>query len=487
MDNPAAPATPSLTDWSADLARRRSALDTQRATLSAEEVQNAKQGAAQFTPALDEYSKAVSQPAPVAQHATLPDPPPIAAKEYESLSHALIGLALIGGAKSHSNWLGVSSALNGAVKGWHEGNEQNAKTAYEDYQAKFASAKAHEDQFNRQYGEAVADRKLTINEKLKKIELIAAQQGRQDVLMAAKTRSLDAVQKQIDAGVTAIARLTQQQQQTEDRLGLQRDAVETRRSIAMAAQARSALTPEGAALLADITARTGTTPPLFGGRAQVFNQMAAEGVTGAEVASNKARYGSLLSSTTMVARREAALEQITQSVQALEPKVLALGRKIGLSDTTLINTPVNAVASRLGAQDLQEFKVMLFAVNREYMRAVTAPQSQGQLHVAAQQAADDMLHSNMGFGQLLGAFKAINTDIEAGRVASSNTLKMLDIRLRQNGMQYDTGATAAPAAPSVPQGKATAQYATNPKTGQRAISMDGGQTWTVLAPGAQVP
>ena len=72
-------------------------------------------------------------------------------------------------------------------------------------------------------------------------------------------------------------------------------------------------------------------------------------------------------------------------------------------------------------------------------------------------------------------------------MASSNTLKMLDIRLRQNGMQYDTGATAAPAAPSVPQGKATAQYATNPKTGQRAISMDGGQTWTVLAPGAQVP
>lgn len=131
---------------------------------------------------------------------------------------ALIGLALVGGAVSKGDWLGVSASLNGALKGYMDGNHEVAQREYDDYQRKFDAAKQQQNQIDKQFDSVLNNRSLTINDQLQKIQVIAAQHGLDDVAMQAKQKSIDGIIKQVEARRTQLLGIVQRKEAVDDRI-----------------------------------------------------------------------------------------------------------------------------------------------------------------------------------------------------------------------------------------------------------------------------
>lgn len=133
--------------------------------------------------------------------------PIVDAKDYQQLSWSLLGMALIGGAVSKGNWLGVSATLNGALKGYLEGNQAKAQKAMEDYQTQFKSAQAHDEQAQKEFERILQDKSLSINSMLSQLKIAAAKYDRQDIRFAAEQKSIDAIWKQVDASRNSLAQM----------------------------------------------------------------------------------------------------------------------------------------------------------------------------------------------------------------------------------------------------------------------------------------
>ncbi len=431
----------------------REAQATQGLTaLAGEDAQRAQAHAATLQPMEAALDQSLAAPAPTRRQTPgMPAQPAqsklqLDPKEYEGLSFALIGMALVGGVASHGNWLGVSSTLNGALKGYMEGNQQKAQQEYEKYDRQFKAAVAQEKQADTEYQEALNSRKLTINEQLQRIENIARRNGQEDVLANAKAKNFQSVISQIEARRAQLLGTEQRHTDVTIKIDAQRDA-----AAAKAAKGgKDALTPEAAEWLAEYTKITGQAPSLWGGKAQIFNMLAAQGASPSEVAANKGEYAAINTALRQQESRAAGIENITQQIQQLEPEVIRLAKKTGLSESSLVNTPMNALRKRLGSADLAQLRTVLVAASREYIRATTAPQSQGQLHVASQEMGEDLLNSEMGIGQIMGSFRGINFDVNAGRVAATGIAKSLRDRVAAKYKMPDAsaGGGAAPAAPA---------------------------------------
>ncbi|HWT81462.1 MAG TPA: hypothetical protein VN648_21930, partial [Candidatus Methylomirabilis sp.] len=75
------------------------------------------------------------------------------------------------------------------------------------------------------------------------------------------------------------------------------------------------------------------------------------------------------------------------------------------------------------------------ATARLYIEAVTMPGSNAQIHATAQETADEMINANMSVGQIMGAFYAMNREINATQGALSSISQHL---LQRIGHQYGT-------------------------------------------------
>lgn len=199
---PADTIAPKINTELESLGRREQQVTQQLTDLSTQDASRAASHEAVLRPQEDVLTQQMSAPMPQRQVMAMPKPPgklSIDPKEYEGLSYALIGMALVGGAVSHGNWLGVSSALNGALKGFYEGNQQKAKEEYNRYEREFNSAVMMEKQTDHEYQDALNNRKISINEQLQRINITARRNGAEDIAAATKTKNLQTVVNQIEA------------------------------------------------------------------------------------------------------------------------------------------------------------------------------------------------------------------------------------------------------------------------------------------------
>lgn len=187
----------------ADLGAQEAALGTRQNAVNATHQANATGRDAELKPAEDATKALIDQPGPERSKTPgMPEFKPhelVDPKQYEQLSYALLGMALIGGVASHGNWLGVSSSLNGALKGFMEGNQQQAEKEYKDYNEQFKSAKAKEDQANKEFEGALNNRKLSINEQIQQVKLLSSKWDRQDMRAAAEQKTIDGMWTQLQA------------------------------------------------------------------------------------------------------------------------------------------------------------------------------------------------------------------------------------------------------------------------------------------------
>lgn len=154
--------------------------------------------------------------------------PPISSKEFEGLSFALIGMAMVGGLASRGNWLGASYALNGAMRGFLEGNQLLAQKNYRDYNEKFKAAVAKENAYIRETDEVLRAKNLSINQKLTQVRIIAAKYDKQDMLAQSRLKSLDGIRRSIESQRTAVLRIQEHYDEVAMRVQAYRDAAEQR-------------------------------------------------------------------------------------------------------------------------------------------------------------------------------------------------------------------------------------------------------------------
>jgi len=154
--------------------------------------------------------KQLAEPMPERQKVDIPQfkPQPIIdSKDYEKLSYGLIAMAMIGGVASKGKWLEVGDTLNGALNGYLKGNQEVAKKGYEDYQRQFQGAMAKEAQANKEFEDILRDKKMRIQDQISQYRIVAAKYDRQDAMVAAQSRSLDAMWRSIESRKTAMAKL----------------------------------------------------------------------------------------------------------------------------------------------------------------------------------------------------------------------------------------------------------------------------------------
>jgi hypothetical protein len=455
--DPLAPAiqqrTQSLDAQEAQAARRQSALaETQKTEAASYD--------SEVRPIEDALSKLMSEPLPPPPDAPKLPPPPdirqmVNPKEYEGLSFALIGMALIGGAASHGNWLGASSALNGALKGLYEGQQQKAKDEFDRYTREFNAAKAQAEESNKAYQTVLDNRKLSINEKLQQIKILAAQHGREDIRAAAEQKSIDALYRQVEAGRTQLLNTVQRHEDVTARIDAQRAA-----RVATGGETQG-LTDTGRWLI-EGAAAGGNLDPLrmvsrrYGSQfaVDIFNklgaQMAAEGQDPRELKTATITAAADKTALTQATNRVAAVSRLATSVSTLQSRVVDLTRQLNGAGIPPANATVNYVRSRFGDGALQELKTLAGSVGRQYAEAVTMPGSNAQLHATAQEWASGMINENMSIEQLAGTLRAMNAEINATHDALQKQVDDIHKHIGGVGVAVAPPTGAAPAAAPAP-------------------------------------
>ena len=104
-----------------------------------------------------------------------------------------------------------------------------------EYETKFKAAKDKETQANKEYEDVLSNRKLSINEQLQRIKILATQHGREDIRAAAEQKSIDTLHRQLDASRNSMVQVQQRNDAVQDRLMMQRELHQGRVDAARAA------------------------------------------------------------------------------------------------------------------------------------------------------------------------------------------------------------------------------------------------------------
>jgi hypothetical protein len=438
-------------DMQAGVNADQKAVDTATAAQQTSVGQHLAQREAGLAPVETSLQKDLAQPLPMRPHteplpeykAPKPDP-----QEFKQLAGAMLAMALIGGRHSHGDWLTVSAALNGAMKGEIEGNKEIADKSYKEYETKFKAAQAKEAQANKEFEDILKDRSLTINQKLQAYNLAAAKYGRDDLKDAANQKSIDQMEKRLSSHTDALEKaklkFDNDKAQRDMRIQMHNDAQTA------AGGGKGGLSAEALDSAACTFHETNTMPAMGNAKNVAAVKLAimnreAEMFPGGDRASSKAEFSAASNAYKQTVQRQAAVERITGSVQDLEPRITALTAKLNSSlGVEFANTKINDLARKYRDNgDLAELDNLTRALGRQYMEAVTMPGSNAQMHIGAQETADAMSNGNMPPGKLKGALKGINEDIAAVEKSMTAEEKKLHDQMRGLGSTSSSGSDPA--------------------------------------------
>jgi hypothetical protein len=374
-----------------------------------------------------DLARTANQPLPPSEAAGMVFAPhEIDHKELQGFSWGLLGLALLGGAVSHGNWLGVSASLNGAMQGFIDGDKMRSDREWDNFNKKFNVARDHDQEALNRLEKVMGNKQMSLNAKMQEYQLIAAEFDMKDVAAAAQIKSHDAVIKQYEARRTALENTIARKQALQATL----DGAMARKKAPSGPQFE--LTPEASEVANTIMNLTGGKSDLIKplnsrfssamARPQ-FNQMVADIMgkhpeftpeqVGTELVQNAIKYQGDLSAYRQGLTRSMGVARLALAVQGMQKKVLAAADKYGVSDAKWANKSLNALRNQLGDADYVKFRNEIVATARQYIEAVTMPGSNAQLHASSQETADKMISDDMTLDQIKGAFSAMNEEIES--------------------------------------------------------------------------
>lgn len=409
-------------------------------------------------------------PSPTAGDLKPPSEKIVDAHDYQNLSTALLGMALVGGFASKGNWMGASASLNGALKGYLEGDQMRAEKEFQDYQTKFKAAQAHDKAALDEFNAILDNKKISVNEMLTRLKIAGSKYDRQDVRFAAEQKSIDQIYKQVDSMRDSLFRVEAHDKLAQDQISGRLRAVTTKLEHTVTSGAENVLNDDGKWVV--MQTQLGGNDRFFkmvqsryGGKvaAGILNEvgraMREEGVDPRTLNENQIQMLVQRSAQTQATNRLQGVNRLTESIKKLEDRVIDLTSQLNGSGIPAEKRTVNAVKTVLGDGALQELRVLTSSVGTQYVEAITMPGSNAQLHATASQWGRSLLDENMPIQVLAGSLKAMNREIAATHDALENQLRTGRAAVLNAGPTLIPPGGASPPAVAAPGGAPTAPYA----------------------------
>lgn len=270
-------------------------------------------------------------PAPPAPAQLPAAPKPIVdPDDYSKLSAALVGIAMIAGAKS-GNWLAAASSLNGALQGHLEGNQDKADREWQKYQADYDKAVEQHREQQQEYLDVLNNKRLSINQKFDQWRMIASKYDDQQMLALARQKHYDAVTAAIMSKDEHIATLSVSKEKVDNALNKTRDA-------------QGNLTSEAIGSIAE-QMEAGDTTAILGlskqDKEKVRNRMADDaqirGTTGADQAARNANFVGVKAGERTLGTRQANIDSAVTEAQKILPILRAASDAVPRSKVTSLN------------------------------------------------------------------------------------------------------------------------------------------------------
>jgi hypothetical protein len=374
-------------------------------------------------------------------------------KSYQTFAFGLLGMALIGGSRGSDAWYATNAALTGAMKGFHEGQKEKADEAWKDYESKYKSAIEQQKLYDKRYEDTMSDRNKTIAQKLSEVKLIAAEQGRDDVRMAAESGSFDRALAQIRAGKMSTVKVEEAE-----------GAVKMRKQQAEAIHALNAaggglLNEDGQRLVRQtmlggnndyakmMMSRYGakTAAPLLNALGKDLREA---GVDPRDLTMEKLTLAADKVNLAQAGNRVAAVERLARSVQSIEQETLRLVAKMNSSQIPAANQTVNYFREKFGSAGLAEMDKLMTALATQYQEAISMPGSNAQMHSTTLETALKNFNRDMPLSAFVGSLKGINYEMNATRQSLHQQVEDIKNDMRGQGPTLPVpGAAAAPAHP----------------------------------------
>lgn len=387
--------------------------------------------------------KATPQPGP-AQTPPTPNQPLVDPNQYSKFSAALVAMAFVAGSKSKGNWLGVSSSLNGALKGYLEGNEQKASESWKRYQADYDKAiQKHKDQ-EEDYAQTINNKKLTINQMLTELQWKSAKYDDQYTLTLARQKRIDELYK----NVFGMARQREQ-------LDLQRKNIDSEvQKRAESALGGAGQDPKVRGVYAAMSDAGISFPP--GMRSVKAQQQTIQGLLEAHPNDSPAQIAARVKSGELdIKEKQTELGVVARREGAAAPAINALNRQGGLYDQLLETAKKVDFGSSKFASNLELYKqgkVVADPDISEYINALSDTRAEfasvlargGQVTDSVRIAAEHAFPDNLSLQELqrnVDRSKKIADSIQAGNSSVADALingKSMEQALK------DTGAAGAP-------------------------------------------
>lgn len=136
--------------------------------------------------------------------------PPMDAKSYQTFAYGMLALSLVGAFAGRKHWASASAALDGALKGFKEGNLTLMAEKEREFQREFKVAQEKQKAANDQYEKVLKSKTLTLNQQAKMIEVHASEHHDWEMQAAAREKRFDLMYQKMNQNINGARQLQQQ-------------------------------------------------------------------------------------------------------------------------------------------------------------------------------------------------------------------------------------------------------------------------------------
>lgn len=368
------------------------------------------------------------------------------------------GLATLGfmsGGRGRDSGLAAMKNMTGALQGAQQGLTDRYNSELKEYEKNFAALKAHNEQVDKAYREALETFGRNRDEGLAKLRVAIAQDGENSVIPhMIKAGDIQSAMKVLDSRRKSVEQQETKAKEMQERFAEQKLMLQIKQG--MESQSPKNITPEQVdfyvqqAAMGDNSWRTGLGRTKEGVSLIMavdrrIPQWAAEhGMTPADFGTNKAAYAAKASALKKRQDYVAAVDNLSRQVdgaaQMVEQMLTTGPKDAGLR---IINKWLQAGRTATNDPNVAQFNMLMQDLGRQHQRMVTAAQSAGQLHVASQETADKIFNTSNSPQEIAALIKQLRQEAARDKQAGADSMRELQDEMRNLSKKPEPAASSS--------------------------------------------
>jgi len=347
---------------------------------------------------------------------------------------ALMALGAFFGLVSRQPFTTSLKNMTAAMEGVQKGDEDQFNRAFDEYKQNTEIALKKNNELMKERKEIIDDKNLDLTSKVQALHLLDI---KYDSQLKMQNAPFTQRMKALDGQIRAAQQVEAAHQKTLDQLEIEQRRFEDRKLLKAMTSGGTGVPAGGIpkttidyyaaqSLAGDNSWQVGLArgrvgQALIAAVKDRIPQMAAErGMTPQDASTNKAARDA---TNVALKQRTAALAAVSQFIKQFDSQLSLVDKYLdkGAADgTPIINKWIQAGRkSVVGDPDVSAFDTAIRGAAREHQRIVTGVTSNAQLHVSAQQTADDLLNKDMTADQIKSTMAVMkeeaNNAVDAGK------------------------------------------------------------------------